>query len=333
MRGLCLVLLLLSSPALADDGSWSTDHELSEGPLYAVSDDPAIALDKELLVLDNPLDGSVTALFAFRNTSDQAVTVEAGFPVVLDLPLEPLFERNGKLSSRESGTPVYFITQGKYGGFIGSDLLALTGLKLRQGKPEDETDWEWEGTFIRKADFAKKRVAKKVPKKTPFRFAITQDDKPVKLDQLIVELDPDSKSSEVVFHFRHRLVFAPGQTSMVRVSYQSPTLSAGIGNGSGSGTLEYTWRYVLRTGSTWKGPLGQLLLVIPDQGVCEGEDSYTPLGRWAGYRVVQRTAFEPGASDDIVCKWKDPDGQAGWDDFWFGSDPNYGPERGTWESL
>jgi hypothetical protein len=333
----CLLVVFPAGAASADDGSWSNNHELSEGPLYAVTENPAIALEKELLVLDDPLLGSVTAVFAFHNTSDQAVTVEAGFPVVLDLPLDLVYEKKGRLTSEKDGAPAYQLVEGKYGGDVPAALLGLAGLRTHYAEPDYEVDPELGGRFIRKADFPRQRVNRKLPAKPPFRFAITQDGQAVKVAQMVVELDPEQKTSEVVFHFRHRLVFAPGQTSTVRVTYQAPTLSAGPNSPFGHRTLEYTWRYVLRTGATWKGPLGQLVLVVPDKGECQHMDRYTLLGRWAGYRVLQRSAFEPDAGDDIVCTWKDPDAVNDWDDYWFGGDPadpnDQGhAEPGVWEA-
>jgi hypothetical protein len=317
LGALCACFGFGARVAHADDGTWGALSTIEQGPLYAVDENPVIALEQELLVLEDHVDGSVSALFQFRNTSDQPVTVEAGFPIRFDFEVTRDHEKNGlSVGPNEGGRPVYsVVSTPKFEG-VDRRLLELTGLKVRDWKPP-EGDSDWNLYYIREADFVKRRLERKVPAKTPLRFSIEQDGKPVRLTSLVVELDPAARPP-VVFHFRHQLHFAPKATSVVRVRYRSKTLS-GTDYSEGGLTYvdEYTWRYVLRTGATWKGPLGKLVLAVPLGGHCDDEETWEHLGTWGGYRILTRPPFEPTAADDLRCRWKHEDhDDSSWSERW-----------------
>ena len=318
---LTLAMVGLSSGARADDGSWNRTYDLAQGPLYSVTENPDISLDKELLVLEDFVAGTVTARFEFRNTSDRAITLDAGFPVVLDLQLGTGYERGaGKVGfDDEAGKLVYLLPVAKYGGEVDPDLLRAAGLVLRKRTRDADDDWELGDFYIRAADFTKKRLERPVPKRPPFDFTIEQDGKKVALTSMVVELDPAGKPP-IVFNFRHQLRFAPGATSLVSVRYSSPTLEGGMADSVP--LVDHEWHYILRTGATWKGKLGKLVLAVPLGGKCAGEDKWTKLGKWGGYQLYARTRFEPTAEDDIRCKWQRFENEASsWDDFWFDDNP------------
>ncbi len=308
------VLLLPVAPSGADTGAWENRYSLAEGPLYAVGDNPDVALDQELLVLDDYTSGQVTALFQFRNTSDHAVTVEAGFPVVLDLQTEEACEKDGVVAYEEGCTrKVWLLSLDYYRRGVDAGLLALAGLKAHAGKTIEFGD---PAPYFRPGELARRRVETKMPKKTPFAFSIEQDGQPVALTSLVVEIIPPEKA-QITYHFRHRLVFGPHSTSTVRVRYKAPTLSGGSDSLAPTHYAHFTWRYVLSTGATWKGPLGKLVLAVPRDGVCANEEAWRTLGVWGGYRILERSAFEPVAADDIVCDWRRGDESLNqWAEYW-----------------
>ena len=306
----CVLTLLAAAPAHADDAAWDATASLQQGPLYVVTENSTIALDHELLVLEDHVTGQVSAIFQFRNTSDQPLTVEAGFPIQLDFKVDEGHEKNGFAVGKDekNSNPVYdvYVTSEPWG--IDPRLLKLAGLKVRAFKEEEGN--KNDSSYIRAAEFVKKRVEKPVPARPPFQFSIEQDGKPVKLTSMVIELDPAARPP-IVFHFRHQLVFAPRATSVVRVRYRAPTLS-GVDYGSEGMSLidRYTWKYVLHTGATWKGPIGKLVLAVPLDGQCVGEDRWQALGTWGGHRIFTRPPFEPTTADNISCTWLHADDES-----------------------
>ena len=166
-----------------------------------------------------------------------------------------------------------------------------------------------------------KRVRGGFDWKAPFAFSIEQDGQPVTLTSMVVEFDPAARPP-IVFHFRHKLVFAANATSVVRVRHKAPTRSGDLSDlGALVRLQQFSWRYVLRTGATWKGAIGRLVLAMPLGGTCDHEAGWRALGAWGGYRVLERVAFEPKPADDISCRWyRNEDTPSGWGARWFAAD-------------
>ncbi len=67
----------------ADDGGARNVEDWTYGNIYVKEPNDKIALEKELMVCGMD---SITAVFVFKNTTDDTVTVDCAFPVDAELP-------------------------------------------------------------------------------------------------------------------------------------------------------------------------------------------------------------------------------------------------------
>jgi hypothetical protein len=89
--------------------------------------------------------------------------------------------------------------------------------------------------------------------------------------------------------------FAGGQTRSVRVQY-----SPGIG---GMSTGERFFEYTLRTGASWKRPIGHATVITRLHAFPKHWDLTAPGTRRDGYYLWEKRDFEPAAQDDLQVFW------------------------------
>ena len=230
--------------AYSDDGSWSRSFSLSGGSIYAAEDDGFITLEKELLIFN----GEYTeAVFLFRNTSSGDITLDCGFPVVHRIDV---LEREG----------FFEIPVGKYGG------AEVPGIRFFETAPHPELDND-EPLFaaaevITDNDNNRLRefIGKEGASGIGIEFAVFQDGEAVAVDDVLLERELYPEYAGLTFHFRHKLFFPAGKTTVVTVKYSQDLLS---GNDGGLAADVFRWRYIIGTGGTWKGPIGELFFIKP----------------------------------------------------------------------
>ena len=92
------IILFICISAFTDDGGSKNPAEWSYGNIYVTEANEKIALERELLIVeqladeyyDNNLGGikklseqEINAIFDFKNTTNEAVTVPCAFPIVV----------------------------------------------------------------------------------------------------------------------------------------------------------------------------------------------------------------------------------------------------------
>jgi hypothetical protein len=302
----CLFSFLVSGlvgslPLMADDGSWSTNYDLSQGLLYSEIENPDIMLEKEFLVLKDITAGEVEAVFQFYNTKNAGVRTQAGFPVEVSFYADLVDVGNGKKG--------YAPGEGKYSGRASTSVqsyLEAAGFVLESWSAEEPG---WAGYYIKEADF--KPFTRELPAASTsipnlMDFKIWQDGKPVPIDSVVVECK--APNSRLIFHYRHQLAFAPLARSVVKVSYSIETFKGESNMGMGM-AREYAWNYILSTGATWKDSIQTFILALPlvyfdTNRAVEG---LTFVGIRKGLCLFGAEKLEPaGKTKTITLKWTPP---------------------------
>lgn len=326
---LAFLILAAAGPAcMADDGSWGTSFREAAGPIYAETENPDIALESEFLRFSHSSIGETEAFFLFRNTAGREVRLEAGFPVRVRI-------RVGRLETTpaEAGAPetVLYPTQGKYRNTVDGleEMKAFYGAAMFLDKVPhpDAEDPELPNPLwcVREKEAAVRRMVEASAFTDPFSFHILQDGRQVDYDAVLLESSPPSPDGgylELVFHFHHVLAFGPNASSLVRIGYYQNDLR-GTRNRLYCFANEYGWDYVLGTGSTWKGPIGRLLLALPREAEPDLPDSFVSLGTQGPEQLFLAEDYEPGMSDEISLAWSVEDGMPAsfYGAYWFGDPP------------
>ena len=248
-RSAMLVTLacVLVTGAAGDDGSWSSSFSLNGGSIYSETDDEHIALEKELLVFTGE---KTVAFFLFRNTSDHAVTITCGFPITIDLAYtyrvgDALLIELDPYGPLDLPILRFFETELRDIGSDGDDEEDPIVLHRRQ-VPVNE--------FNNSRQFLGAGNGY-----SGIEIRISQDGNPVPVDDILIERQARDGLS-ATFHYRHELTFEPGQLSEVTVEYTADLLAGSAGGGLGD---VYRWNYVIGTGGTWKGPIGEFYMITP----------------------------------------------------------------------
>jgi hypothetical protein len=327
-----LACFLASSASIsADDGSWSSDRGFvpAEGALYSEAGQTPIALEKEYLELSEVVSGRTRAVFQFHNTSNQPLTVECAFPIRITFSLSQpyVFDAQGKIvpeTSRDGNGKLTNAGQfeafdfgpapGKYGkGALDSDAVAgwfkILGIPFAAWNPEEAglTDpdvWDLAGNLARLDQYPKGR--KEYPAQdllSQFGLSMDQDGTPVAFSSCVADFG--SQPGTIVLHFRHQLKFAAGQVSRLTVAYALETLSGQASGGAVRYSPTYTtynWNYILETASSWKGPLGDIVLAVPP-GFGTLPDPWKLLGTRGGRLLYRATNWKPGPKQNLSLHW------------------------------
>ncbi len=241
-----IVLILITTNFLnifADDGSWNKSFTIEGGSIYSEDDNTDIELIKEILIFN----GEYTkAVFQFKNTSSKAVTTECGFPVQ--------YRIETYLNQDHLEIPV-----SPYG--YDQEIPALNYFETRPLENTGSED-DFIGAYpeiIPITDFNNIREyisLNKIPKDLKFR--ILQNNKEVNIEKILLERHADKKGAWLTFHFNHQLRFKPGEISVVTVEYTND-----LYHGSDGMSNAFLWNYVIGTGGTWKGTIGEFYLLKP----------------------------------------------------------------------
>jgi hypothetical protein len=276
-----LFLLTAGTVLFGDDGGWNNNFSIQGGSIYTEQENPDVALVKELLVFD----GEKTQVwFLFENTSTKEVRVPCGFPVRYSI--------DGYL---EGG--IWYISQGKYGP---DNVPALDWFETEN--LESDVDEYGDPLFVSLTTvpankFNNSREFVSVYQaSSDITFDIWQDEIPVKMEDVLVDRHCSEDGLSVTLHYRHELVFKPKSRSIVRVEYTQDLTDGVVG---GIGGNAFRWEYVIGTGSTWKGPIGELYFMKPSDWYFDGDTipPFTTAGEWELFRAKK---YEPSPGDVFI---------------------------------
>ncbi|MBI9101529.1 MAG: hypothetical protein JEY99_03865 [Spirochaetales bacterium] len=240
-----LILTGFNFHLMADDGSWSKSFTISGGAIYSEEDEEDIILEKELLIFNGI---TTRAVFQFKNTSNRRKVITCGFPVVHSInayKVDDFLE----------------ISKGKYGD---SGIPGIEFFETRE-HPEidnDVTMYAYPEVIVF-SDFNNSRdfIDPEEAVRAGIEFHIRQDGKEIKIENILVERKADAGGASLTFHFQHELLFESWSTTTVEVEYSQDLLFGEEGPGINS----YRWSYVIGTGGTWKGPMGEFFFIAPKE--------------------------------------------------------------------
>ena len=282
---LTTLMVIVASAPFADDGSWNSMFSLSGGSIYSETENEHIALEKELLVFTGD---RTIAFFQFRNASDKRVTVPCGFPVTIDVPYTLLYK------------DAFLIESGSYGP---QEIPILDFFDTEDLDHEDEdAEMYYYSEQIPVNEFNNGREFLGAGNGySGIDFKIRQDGDPVTVDDILIERRADDGVS-ATFHYRHSLTFEPGQVSEVVVEYTADLLSGSGGAGFGD---TFRWNYVIGTGGTWRGPIGEFYLITPSdwRGSLGGLET---LYEGPFVKVSAAINYEPNAADRFSLRSSGP---------------------------
>ncbi len=281
-----IMVSLVSFELTADDGSWSNSFSISGGSVYSEEESSDIVLEKELLIFN----GEYTeAHFLFRNTTDRDIEMVCGFPVVnrIDVWLSDGYAE---------------IQMSKYGGDGIPGLRFFETVKHPEWTDDEPMFVYPEVIPLNKFNQSRNFLGPDIPGNTGLDFSIKQDGIPLAVEDILLEREVNEVYAGLTFHFKHRLNFPAGGTSSVSVRYTQDLL---CGNDGGAAADVYKWNYLIGTGRTWKGPIGEFYFVKP---ICwEGEPSgMSRVGKRlpGGVDVYYAAGYEPDIDEmfNLTCR-------------------------------
>ena len=265
----------------ADDGGSYYPEEWTYGNIYVKEPNDKIALERELLFVGQGYfyGKSITALFDFKNTTSEKVTVPCAFPVIVSTQVA--INKDGYISN-------YMPIANGYRSKI--DLINLALGKINATKEEFfAIDKKLRTLSI--DEYLSEMKNNQITDPTLQPCVIEQDGKNVSVLMVGIEtsIEKDIEASEsvknsswseadevytlkLVLHFYHELVFTPSVSSKLTVKYNIDT---GIGGYRGS---KYNFIYDISTGGTWKGNINDFIVLT--------DSSMTPHNSDANFEVT-----------------------------------------------
>lgn len=274
------IILFICISAFADDGGSKNPEEWSYGNIYVTEPNEKIALERELLIVeqladkyyDNNLGGikklseqEINAIFDFKNTTNEAVTVPCAFPIVVttqvaitsDDSLSNFINFNNGYYSKED---LIQIALGKKDiSKVKKDELLSIDKKLRTISAKE---------YLAELSLYGKLNSECKP------CTIMQDGKEVQILTVGIETTVEkneeitdhlkrysvSEQKEVytvtlVIHFYHKLHFLPAARSKLSVKYNIDSLRAAYKGDT------YQVTYDISTGGTWKGSISDFVVL------------------------------------------------------------------------
>lgn len=286
-----LIFALGVSLAFADDGGSYKPEDWSYGNIYVKEPNDKIALEQELLVVEQTgifdyredvypypkIRGKeINALFNFKNTTKETVTVPCAFPVVLTTQFA--VKNDGSVSNY-----VYFGN-----GFTSDESVLSIALQKKVKKLDyEKLNVTKEEFFALNKKLATVSASDYVWNLSQFGIEntvykpieITQDEKKVPILTVGIETtvekdeemngkvyrnekfykDDEIYTLKLVLHFYHELQFSPSARSYVRTKYSIETEKR-----SRHTTTRKVF-YDISTGGTWKGSIGDFLLLTDSE--------------------------------------------------------------------
>lgn len=266
MKKLLAVIFTVLSlySVFADDGGSYYPEEWTYGNIYVKEPNDKIALERELLFVGQGYfyGKSITALFDFKNTTSEKVTVPCAFPVIVSTQVA--INKDGYISN--------YIPMGN-GYRSKKDLINLALGKMNATKEEFfAIDKKLRTLSI--DEYLSEMKNNQITDPTLQPCVIEQDGKNVSVLMVGIEtsIEKDAEASEsvknsswseaeevytlkLVLHFYHELVFKPSVSSKLTVKYNIDTE---IGSYRGS---KYNFIYDISTGGTWKGNINDFIVL------------------------------------------------------------------------
>ena len=262
---LAIIFTVLSLYSVfADDGGSYYPEEWTYGNIYVKEPNDKIALERELLFVGQGYfyGNSITALFDFKNTTSEKVTVPCAFPVIVSTQVA--INKDGYISN-------YIPIGNGYRSKI--DLINLALGKMNATKEEFFTiDKKLRTLSI--DEYLLEMKNNQITDPTLQPCVIEQDGKNVSVLMVGIEtsIEKDIEVSEavknsswseadevytlkLVLHFYHELVFTPSVSSKLTVKYNIDTEIASY-RGS-----KYNFIYDISTGGTWKGNINDFIVL------------------------------------------------------------------------
>lgn len=262
---------------MADDGGTTNVENWTYGNIYVKEPNDKIALEKELMICSMD---SVTAIFVFKNTTDDTVTVDCAFPIDVVLPyslgntgeeieyLEDAINRCYSyrvlkllLGTKESFEPREVLREG--------GVICLTD---RIEKLVRQHDKELRLMSIDQFNSYVDTLLKKDEHGLKPNCVIEQDGKTIDLLNVGIEssvyTDRVKLKNEIKmqFHFHHKLKFLPNAYSKVVVKYEVESVKQ---------TYDgfYSYFYDISTGGTWKNGIINSFMLITQN--CDFNDRHS----------------------------------------------------------
>ena len=262
---LAIIFTVLSLYSVfADDGGSYYPEDWTYGNIYVKEPNDKIALERELLFVGQGYfyGSSITALFDFKNTTSEKVTVPCAFPVIVSTQVA--INKDGYISNY---IPI------KNGYSSKKDLINLALGKMNATKEEFfAIDKKLRTLSI--DEYLSEMKNNQITDPTLQPCVIEQDGKNVSVLMVGIEtsIEKDAEASELVknsswskadevytlklvLHFYHELVFTPSVSSKLTVKYDIDTLSRSY---KGS---KYNFIYDISTGGTWKGNINDFIVL------------------------------------------------------------------------
>ncbi len=268
-RILFFIIMLFSAVSLmADDGVCNDVESWSYGHIYTNESNDKIALEKELMLCDQD---SITAIFVFKNTTDDTVTVDCAFPINVNFIYtvnKEINKENYLWTSRSESTLRLLL--GPKDTFDCDEIKSDDGyinfndrvyqLALKHDKELRVMSGERYSKYI---DSLNLRLDDYVP-----NCNIVQDGKPVDILNVGIESSV-GRSVEMNFHFHHNLTFLPNSYSKVVAKYRIESF----------GCNQFGCSYDISTGGTWKGNIKSFMAFVFD-GKMDSKLGYLNLDKW-----------------------------------------------------
>lgn len=278
MKKLLAVIFTVLSlySVFADDGGSYYPEEWTYGNIYVKEPNDKIALERELLFVGQGYfyGKSITALFDFKNTTSEKVTVPCAFPVIVSTQVA--INKDGYISN-------YIPIGNSYRSKI--DLINLALGKMNATKEEFfAIDKKLRTLSI--DEYLSEMKNNQITDPTLQPCVIEQDGKNVSVLMVGIEtsIEKDIEASEsvknsswseaeevytlkLVLHFYHELVFTPSVSSKLTVKYNIDTE---IGGYRGS---KYNFIYDISTGGTWKGNINDFIVLTDSSMTAHNSDA------------------------------------------------------------
>lgn len=266
MKKLLAVIFTVLSlySVFADDGGSYYPEEWTYGNIYVKEPNDKIALERELLFVGQGYfyGKSITALFDFKNTTSEKVTVPCAFPVIVSTQVA--INKDGYISN-------YIPIGNGYRSKI--DLINLA-LGKKKATKEEFFAIDKKLRTLSIDEYLSEMKNNQITDPTLQPCVIEQDGKNVSVLMVGIEtsIEKDAEASEsvknyswseaeevynlkLVLHFYHELVFKPSASSKLTVKYNIDTEIASY-RGS-----KYNFIYDISTGGTWKGNINDFIVL------------------------------------------------------------------------
>lgn len=246
---------------MADDGGVTNVEDWTYGNIYVKEPNDKIALEKELMICSMD---SITAIFVFKNTTDDTVTVDCAFPIDVVLPytIENVKENEYELW-RCYSFRVLRMLLGTKDTIDPKEVVGLGGsiaindrikeLVQQHDKELRVMSWKNYVGYIDSLELENTMSASFSENSYIPECEIEQNGQFVDIQNVGIESTVSSNDIKMQFHFHHRLVFLPNAYSKVVVRYRVESMKQDY-NG------QYGYTYDISTGGTWKDNIQSFMM-------------------------------------------------------------------------